>query len=416
LQKEQEIKNSDQIFDMLKNLDVYRETRGWKRPIHVSKALLAKNYLKLLPNVEVIGITGSVGKTLTQNAIYAVLSQKYKIVVGDENLDPTFRIPQTILKTKPWDQKIILEYGVEHPGDMDYYLSIVKPKIAVVTAITPTHIKYFTNVEGVFKEKLKLVKALGKNDYAVLNSDDPYCQKMAKLTKARIKWFGKSATNAVKISAFQQNLQGSKFRLSYKGQKEPVSWKIIGEHQLLSAYAALTVGIIEGMTINQIAKGLSTTQVPVHRLNVISVGKMSILDDTYNSSPAAAKEAANTLIALGQHKTKIAVFGDMKDLGGLSKEAHQNLGKTIAASNINILVTIGKEADTIAKAAKNFSFKGKIIIAKGVRGINDSICKLKMDDSVILIKGSRHAHLERLVFALQGKPAAINCYHCGVLA
>src|SRR3990167_7360646 len=320
--------------------DPYRETKGWKKPFHSSKVLLAKNYLKLLPNVGVIGITGSVGKTLTQNAIYAVLSQKYKTVVGDENLDPTFRIPQTILKTKPWDQKIILEYGVEHPGDMDYYLSIAEPKIAVVTAIAPTHIKYFANVEGVFKEKLKLVKALGKNDYAVLNSDDPYCHKMVKLTKAHIKWFGKSAKSGVKISGFQQNLAGSKFQLSLNGQKATVSWKIIGKHQLLSAYAASTVGIIEGMTINQIAKGLFKTQVPVHRLNVISAGKMSILDDTYNSSHVAAHEAVNTLITLGQHKSKIAVFGDMKDLGGLSKEAHQNLGKTIVGSKINVLITI----------------------------------------------------------------------------
>ena len=185
---------------------------------------------------------------------------------------------------------------------------------------------------------------------------------------------------------------------------------------MLSAYAASIVGIIEGMTIDQIAKGLSKTQVPPHRLNVISVGKMSILDDTYNSSPVAAKEAVNTLIVLGLHKIKIAVFGDMKDLGRFSKEAHQNLGKAIAASNINVLVTIGKEAETIGKAAKKFSFGGKVIIAKGIGKINDSIRKLKMDKSVILVKGSRHAHLERLVFALEGKPTSVNCYHCGVLA
>ena len=185
---------------------------------------------------------------------------------------------------------------------------------------------------------------------------------------------------------------------------------------MLSAYAASTVGIIEGMTLSQIAVGLSKTQIPVHRLNVISTGKMSVLDDTYNSSPAAAKEAVNTLIALGHDKAKIAVFGEMKDLGGLSKEAHQSLGKTIAASNINVLVTIGKEAETIAKSAKSSSFKRKIIIAKGIGEINDSIRKFKMDKSLILVKGSRHAHLERLVFALQGKPTSIRCYHCGVLA
>src|SRR3990167_4694587 len=137
------------------NPDPYREVKSWKRPIHASKALLAKNYLKVLPHVEVIGITGSVGKTLTQNAIYSVLSQKFKVVVGNEDLDPTFRIPQTILAAKPWHQKMILEYGVEHKGDIDYYLSLVKPKIAVVTTITPTHIKYLGDINGVFNEKIK---------------------------------------------------------------------------------------------------------------------------------------------------------------------------------------------------------------------------------------------------------------------
>ena len=397
------------------NPDPYREVKSWKRPIHASKALLAKNYLKVLPHVEVIGITGSVGKTLTQNAIYSVLSHKYKVVVGDENLDPTFRIPQTILKTKPWDQKIILEYGVEHPGDMDYYLSIVKPKIAVVTNIAPVHTKYFKNVEGVFEEKSKLIKALSKDDYAVLNSDDPYCQKMAKASRARITWFGKSAKNGVRISVFEQNLDGSKFQLSFSNQKAIVRWKVVGEHQLLSAYVGSTVGIIEGMTINQIAKGLSKTQAPTHRLNVTSIGKLNILDDTYNSSPAAAEQALNTLMSLGENKYKIAVFGDMKDLGDLSREAHQNLGKTIARLEINALITIGKEAEIIAKSAKSHSFKGKIVIAKDIRETEGALRKLKADPSIILVKGSRHSHLERLVFALQGKPTSVNCYHCGLL-
>src|SRR3990170_3891995 len=160
--------------------EVYKDLSKWKVPFHKSRTSLAKNYLKLLSKLEIIGIAGSVGKTVTQNSIYSVLSQKYKTVVGNENLDPTFRIPKTILSAKPWHQKMILEYGVEHPQDMDHYLAIVKPKIAVVTAIAPTHTKYFGNIEGVFKEKVKLVKALNKNDFAVLNVDDPYVVRMAK--------------------------------------------------------------------------------------------------------------------------------------------------------------------------------------------------------------------------------------------
>src|SRR3990172_5197997 len=201
------------------NLDVYREVKTWKKPVHISRTLAAKHYLKLLPNLEIIAITGSVGKTLTQNAILSVLSQKYKTIVGGENLDPTFRIPKTILSAKPWHQKMILECGVERPGDMDHYLSIINPKIAVVTAITPTHTKYFGDINGVFEEKVKLVKNLSKNSFAVLNADDPNVSKMAEMTKAQVKWYGQKAQEGIKISHFAQNLKGSKFRLHYNGQK-----------------------------------------------------------------------------------------------------------------------------------------------------------------------------------------------------
>ena len=397
------------------NLNVYREVKSWKKPLHLSRTVLAKNYLKLLPQIEIIGITGSVGKTLTQNAIFSVLSQKFKVVVGDENLDPTFRIPKTILATKPWHQKMILEYGVEHPGDMDHYLSLVKPKIAVVTAIAPTHTKYFGNIEGVFKEKVKLVKALNKNDFAVLNADDPYVVRMAKETSAQVKWFGKKAKDSVKISHFSQNLKGSKFRLHYGSQKASVITKVIGRHQLTSAYAAATVGIICGLTLKQIAKGLAQVKPPDHRLNLIVTKNINIIDDTYNASPKAATEAINTLLALGKRRPKIAVFGEMKDLGKSSYEAHKLLGEKIAKTNLKYLVTCGRVAETIGKAAKRKGFRSKVINVISTKEAIKEIKKVTSPNSLILVKGSRHAHLERTVLGLLHKSTKIDCYHCGEL-
>ena len=397
------------------NASVYREVKSWKKPLHVSRTLLAKNYLKLLPQLEVIGITGSVGKTLTQNAIYFVLSQKFKVVVGNEDLDPTFRIPQTILSAKPWHQKMILEYGVEHPGDMDHYLTLVKPKIAVVTTISPTHTKYLGDTGGVFNEKVKLIKSLSKNSLAVLNADDPFCLKMADQTQAKIWWYGRKSKDGVKISHFSQNLKGAQFRLHYLGQKATVRWKIIGQHQLLSAYAAATVGVICGLTLKQIAKGLSITKPPAHRLNAIVTKHLSIIDDTYNASPKAAIESLKTLTLLGKGKKKIAVFGEMKDLGSLSKEAHTKLGEQIARSKINYLLTIGKIAKVIGQAAKKASFKGKIIGVVNTQEALKELKKLTNHKTLVLIKGSRHAHLERIVHGLMHKSTVINCYHCGVL-
>lgn len=397
------------------NLNVYREVKTWKKPVHISKTLVAKSYLNLLKNIEVIGITGSVGKTLTQNAIVSVLSQKFKTINPDENLDPTFRIPQTILKTKPWHQKMVLEYGVEHPGDMDHYLSLVTPKIVVVTAIAPTHIKYFKNVDGVFAEKSKLVKSLPKEGRAVLNADDSNVVKMANLTSARIFWFGQKAKDSVKISHFSQSLKGSKFRIHKNGDHATVSWKIVGKHQLLAAYAAATVGLICGLTTKQIARGLSQTKVPTHRLNSIVTKNVKILDDTYNASPKAAAEAIQTLIDLGKRKLKIAVLGEMKDLGSLSEKFHRELGQKISKTNINHLVTIGKVAEIIGKTAKKFHFKGKVTNVTNATEAIKMLRNITSHKSIILVKGSRHAHLERIVFGLLYKSTQVNCYHCGEL-
>lgn len=398
------------------NSSIYRDVKKWKKPIHISKSIAAKAYLKALRNIDIIAITGSVGKTLTQNAIAAVLSQKYKVAAGDENLDPTFRIPQTIAKMAPWTQKVVLEYGIEHPGDMDHYLNIAKPKISVITHVAPTHLKYFGSVHGVFDEKSKLISALPKNGFAVLNADDPLVAKMANLSVAKILWFGKKAQDGIKISHYSQSPKGSKFRLHYQGQKATVTWKVIGEHQLTSAYAAATVGAASGLTLKQIAKGLSLVKPPIHRLNVTAGTKFTILDDTYNSSPLAVQESLKTLTALGKNKPKIAILGEMRDQGDHSQPVHIKIGQIIGKSNVSALFTIGEVAKTISDSAKKNGFKGTIRNFQNTKIAIPYIKKSLKKNSMVLVKGSRHEHLERVVDGLQGKSTSLTCYHCGQIS
>lgn len=397
------------------NLSVYREVRPWKKPFHATRTNLAQGYLQLLKNTQIIAIAGSVGKTLTQNALYSVLSQKYATVAGEENLDPTFRIPQTILKTKPWDKYLILEYGVEHPGDMDHYLKIVVPKIGIMTVISAEHTKYFGDLDGVYNEESKLIHNLPKSGYAVLNADDPKGRKLASETDATVLWFGQKAKRGVKISHFTQNLHGSKFRIHYAGQISSVHWKIVGKHQLTSAYIASTVGVLAGLTLKQIAKGLSQTTVPANRLNVKTTEHVNIIDDAYNSSPEAAIESINTLKELGYGKLKIAVLGEMKDLGTLSQSSHNQVGAKIAKSRVNYLFTLGPVAATIAKSAKKAGYKGKSINVKTTKEAIRELKKIASRKSLILVKGSRHAHMERIVLGLLHKSTQISCYHCGQL-
>lgn len=400
---------------MNSDLALFAQVNSWKVPIHKGKTALAKAYLKLLPNVEIIAVAGSVGKTLTQNAIYSVLSQKYPAVVGEEDLDPTFRIPQTILKTKPWHKYLILEYGIEHPGEMEYYISIASPKFVVMTTISPEHTKYFGNIEGVFAEESKIIENLSKNGYAILNADDPKSHVLAKLARATIVWFGARAKRAVKISHFNQTLHGSKYRIHWGGDVAVVNTKIIGKHQLTSAYAAATIGILTGLTIKQIAKGLSQVKPPTHRLNIKMTNNVNIIDDTYNSSPYAAAESIKTLSELGKGKKKVAVLGEMRDLGQLSEGSHKELGYLIAKTRINYLVTVGKIAEIVGKAAKKAGFRGKITNVKNTKKAFVNLKPYISKKTIFLIKGSRHEHLERVVLALMHKSTHIYCYHCGSL-
>lgn len=397
------------------SLHVYKDIKSWKIPFHVSKNQLAKSYLKLLGRTKVIGITGSVGKTITQNAVAKVLSQKYNVAVGEENLDPTYRIPQTILKTKPWNDFLVLEYGVEEPGDMDHYLDIIKPNIAVITKITETHTKYFKDKEGVFQEKSKLITNLKNNDSVFLNADEEESERLARLTSANVYYFGKNARDSVKISNYKQDLLGSNFRLHYKNQIETVNWKIIGIHHLLSAHIAATLGLIYGLTLKQIAKGLSLTNPPVHRLNLITTKNANIIDDTYNSSPAAARESIKTLTEVAIGKKKIAILGEMRDLGTISLGAHKDLGTFVSKKKINTLITIGKAAKEIGTTAKKEKFRGEILSFGSTRECIKYLKGQVNKKYVVLVKGSRHEHLERIVYGLLHKSTHITCYHCGEL-
>ncbi|OGE01529.1 hypothetical protein A3J17_00450 [Candidatus Curtissbacteria bacterium RIFCSPLOWO2_02_FULL_40_11] len=394
---------------------VYRNIEDWKKPLHVVHAYLAKIYFKFLPSTQVIGVTGSVGKTLTQNAICSVLSKKFKIVCGDENLDPTYRIPKTIFAARPWHKFIVLEYGVEHPQDMDYYLWLARPQFAIVTNIALTHTKYFKSEKGVYAEKVKLIKALPPTGTAILNKNDKVVAEMKSQTKANVFWFGKTSKMGIKISDYSQDLRGSTFRMHFHKDKAAVSWKIIGKHQLLSAQAAASMGIVAGLSLKQIASGLSQVEVPLHRLNVVKTQKAYILDDTYNSSPKAAKESIETLVDLGATHKKLAILGEMKDLGSLSTTAHIDLGEFISKTNIDHLITIGKVAKLIGKSARKNKFKGQVLNYFTTQQALVQAQKLTSENSLILIKGSRHAHLERIVFALQGKSTQISCYQCGNL-
>ncbi len=335
---------------------------------HPIKRRLARLYIKFLQkftDITVIGVTGSAGKTTTKEMLASILGLSGKTTYTPKNIDSVYSIPNTILKTLPGTKYLILEMGVEYPGEMDFYLWLVRPDIGVITNIFPTHTEFLGNIDGVFKEKSKLVKSLSENQTAVLSSGDSKLKNLEGKLKAKILWFEDD------INPLIQNANASKV-------------------------LAKSLGISD----KQIAKGLKIYPKPTHRLEIIkhSSGAL-ILDDSYNSNPwaALASLAYFKKIAKG---TKIAVLGDMLELGDFDETAHRQLGKQVAQSNFLVVIGVGKssrflidEVNKISKTTKTYLFESSEKAIPQVRSLLDK-------DVYVFVKGSRSIGLDKLVKVL----------------
>lgn len=395
----------------------YKNTATWKKPYHVARAHLAKFWASLFSKVDIIGITGSVGKTTTKEALIQVLGERFKVLGTVGNLDPVFNIPQTLLKIRPVTKKVVLEMGIEYPGEMDFYLDLAKPKIGVITRVYWTHTEFLGDLDGVIAEKGKLLQSLPKDGNAILNFDDEYVrEKMAPKTQSKIFWFGSYRNVNLRISDFlHQGKDGSIFKLKHKDQEVKINWKLIGEHQTTAAAAAASVGILSGMRLLEIKKGLEKLESQPHRMNLIKGPKGSlILDDTYNSSPTAVVMALETLRSLAHKGRAIAVLGNMLELGKYEETGHRNVGQKAAEENIDFLITLGEKAKIIANEAKIRGVKN-ILESKNITHIVSELKKTVKKDDIILVKASRHAHFERVVAGLTDQPTQISCPLCGKL-
>jgi len=383
---------------MVKNWEVLRSISPWKKPFHLLRAQLARFWIKRFSKVEVIAITGSVGKTTAKEAIFQVLGTKFNVLKTIENFDPIFNIPETLLSVRSKTQKVVLEMGVEYPGEMDFYLSQVKPRIGVVTQISWAHTEFFKDIDGVLTEKSKMVKVLPENGWAVLNWDDLNVRSLAKETCAKIFRFGSNSKVCdLWLENFKQDFSGSQFSISKKGKTRKVSWDLVGRQNAISALAAASVGLICGLEMEEICQALSRFQIQKSRMLIRRMGRnLIILDDCYNSSPLAAKTALETLNELSVGKRKIAVLGDMLELGTFSKRAHQELGEEVVKNNVDLLFSLGENSKATVEVAKKVLGKKARWFKSKETLINKLNLEVKKGD-VILVKGSRAMNLEKVI-------------------
>ena len=394
-------------------------------------AVLARKIIgKYKPKI--VGITGSIGKTSAKEASFAVLSEKFDVRRNIKNYNNEIGVPLTvigedsagksilgwgvvfikaiklILFKNKYPEVLVLEMGADKPGDIGYLVKIAKPVVSVVTKVSPTHIEFFKDLEGVAREKSKIVSCLGENDTAILNFDDKNVMEMKSNIKSKVLTFGHNEQADVSAIEFTSvgsgfDVEGVTFKVKYQDNSLPVSLpRVVGAHQMNCALIGASVGIALGMNLVDISNGLKKYKSPVGRMNIL-LGKNNtiLIDDTYNSSPEAAKAAVVSVASLDipEMNRKVAILGDMLELGDLSDEEHFELGVYVAQNKYDVLVAVGAQASKIVDGAKQVGIKETHEFV-----VSDVACE-KIDDIIdehdlILLKGSQGSRIEKVTKCL----------------
>lgn len=366
--------------------------------IHPLKRRLAKYYLiflRMFFDIKVIGITGSAGKTTTKEMLASILKESGEVVSSYKNIDPVYNIPDTILRCCPSTKYLVLEMGVEYPGEMAFYIWLAKPDVSVITNINPTHLLYFLDIQGVLKEKKLIATSLGSNSCAVINHSDPNLSKIKKDIKAKILPFGKGT----KIYATEIKItkSGTFFTLSMGGRLTKIKLPLVGEHFVSDALAAVSVASVFNLKGSDIKKGLGEYNIPEHRMNIFNGEKGTlIIDDTYNNNPKAAQEALKVFEKLSAGKVRGIVFGDMLELGDQSEYYHHEIGKIISGLKIDFLVCLGTQTEYLIDEVKKTGSKIDMYKTTSTGQVYKLIQKYLGKNTVVLLKGSRAVALDKV--------------------
>ena len=342
----------------------------------------AKAYRELL-TIPVVAITGSVGKTSTKEMTASVLGEKYRVLKTEGNYNNEISMPLTILQIKAEHTAAVLELGINHFGEMERLSDIARPDIAVITAIAECHLEALGDLDGVLKAKSEIFSHMGPEATVILNGDDEKLRTVTEVNgKAPIFYhFGEDSCEP-KLSC-------------------PMVFPLPGIHQRRNALAAAAVGRVLGVTDEQIAAGLAKVKAVGGRGDVISTGRYTILNDCYNANPTSTRAGLDTLCEDRQALRRIAILGDMLELGKEEKALHYKLGEYAGKSGVELLITIGPLSEqTDAGFAGTAPAKGHFHFAANNEFLEKAEELLKPGDR-ILLKASHGMHFEEVLEVLE---------------
>ncbi|MFM1956797.1 MAG: hypothetical protein RLZ41_196 [Actinomycetota bacterium] len=366
--------------------------------------LLAKFVLeqvRIHTDIQVIGITGSNGKTTTKNMLREVLSKFGPTVAPNESFNNEVGAPYSILQITNETKFLVVEMGAGGEGSIDYLAQIAKPNIGVVLKVGLAHVGEFGGIETTAKIKSELVKALAEDAIAVLNSDDGYVAEMASMTKAKKVWFGTSGDAGYQATDQKLSIEGTEFDLHWPDESvSHIKLQILGEHHVMNALAALTVSDLLGLDRDVSIAAIEAMPLAERwRMQLLNrADGVTIINDAYNASPDSTKAALQTLAQLGRNgRRTIAILGEMAELGSASREQHDAIGRIVVRLDINQLIVVGQAAKLIHMGAEQEgSWGGE---SKFFESIDEALAYVRgmlMAGDLVLVKSSKSANLRHL--------------------
>lgn len=401
---------------------------------------LARRILKKY-RPKVVALSGSVGKTSAKAAVYAVVAGCGRVRTSQKNYNNEFGLPLTIIgadspgrswlgwaavigrafylllrRDKNYPDILILEMGIDRPGDMAYLVSIATPDIGIMTGVSHSHLEYFGSVANIKKEKQVLIEHVDNQGLSILNYDNEHSRDMASASKARVLTYGLQAGANLQAQDIIFNftrgnyeLAGVNFKLNYNGSIVPVFMShIVTETALYAALAGAAVGLHFGLNLVDVAKALADFSLPPGRMNILpGIKHTFIIDDTYNASPESSLAALDILgrIRLDEGAAKRAVLGDMLELGSYTEEGHWIVGAKAARAGVAELILVGERSRDIGRGAIEAGFSPeKIYNFSDARPAGHFLQERLRAGDIVLVKGSQGMRMEKVVQEVMAEP------------
>lgn len=351
-------------------------------------------------DTRVIGITGSVGKTTTKELVAEVLDERYVTLKSEKSYNNEIGVPLTVLKLTDRYERVVLEMSMYVEGEISLLCDIAPPQVGVVTMIAPVHLERAGTMQSIVDAKSELVEALPPDGVAILNIDDDLVMSMAGRTRARVVTYGLNPAAdfwADQITGL--GLDGVRFRLHHGSTQRHIKLPMLGRHSVHTALRSAAVGVVEGLDWEEIATGLQTSRSQLRLLAVKGPRDSVIIDDTYNASPPSTIAALNLLNDLVGGR-RIAVLGDMLELGSYEEQGHRLVGIR-AAAVLSLLITVGERGKVIAQEALRSGMPAADVkIMDSAEEAAAFLLEIVQPGDKILVKGSRAVGMERVVFIL----------------